>query len=98
MKKLATKDWELLKEPSLVKFGIEGCMPCYMAEETLKEIEPNFPNVNFYTNNDTDLMASLGIESMPVIYIINGESRERINAYECLDDLEEIITNKLEKE
>jgi len=97
--KLITKDIVLgLKdkpEISVVKFGIAGCMPCLMAEETINDMD--LSNVKLYTCDDVDYMAQLNIESMPVIYVYGNGKEERINAYEVLDELEDVLTEAIEK-
>ena len=82
-------------EVSVVKYGITGCMPCLMAEETINDMD--LSEVNLYTCDDVDYMAELNIESMPVIYVYGNGKEERINAYEVLDELEDVLTETIEK-
>ena len=82
-------------EVSVVKYGITGCMPCLMAEETSNDMD--LSEVNLYTCDDVDYMAELNIESMPVIYVYGNGKEERINAYEVLDELEDVLTETIEK-
>lgn len=81
--------------PTVVKYGIEGCMPCLMAEETLNDMD--LGDVQLFSCNDVDYMTTLGIESMPVIYIYGNGKEERINAYEVLDELDSIVETTLTK-
>lgn len=96
MKKIINeKEFNALKDKSsisIVKFGQEGCMPCLIAGETLAELEKQFPQIYFYECEDIDLMQKLGITNLPVIYIITLDKQTKIDAYNCLDDLEETIT------
>lgn len=81
---------------SVVKYGITGCMPCLMAEETMADMD--LSEVNVYSCDDVDYMTSeLGIESMPVIYVYGKGKSERINAFEVLDELEDVLTETIEK-
>lgn len=98
MKSIEKEDILLLKdkpEVSLVKYGIIGCMPCKMAEDTINDMD--MTGVNLYSNDDTDFMTELGIESMPVIYVYGNGKEERINASEVLDELEDVLTETIEK-
>lgn len=99
MKKITKeKILELKDKPSVtvVKYGITGCMPCLMAEETLADMD--LSNVDVYSCDDVDYMTSeLGIESMPVIYVYGKGKSERINAFEVLDELEDVLTETIEK-
>lgn len=96
MQKISKEEVLKLKdkpEVSVVKFGITGCMPCAMAEETLNEMGL----ANVYSCDDTDYMSELNIESMPVIFVYGNGKEARIDAYEVLDELEDVLVEVMDE-
>ena len=80
-------------ELAIIKFGLPSCMPCKMSEKVLEEMEEKYDELKVYFCENIDLMSSLNITNIPVLYLVSDNDAERLNAYECLDELEEILTN-----
>lgn len=104
MKKINNlEEFELLKKNSkinIIKFGQEGCMPCSMVGEIFEKLDNDkdnllFSNVEFYECENVDLMKNMDISNLPVVYIINNKFEERIEAYSCIDELEEKLSEAI---
>ena len=68
--KEVTKLEEIGKTNSLVKIGTGFCGPCKLVEENLKQLESDYPGIEFYlvdAEEAEDLVEELGIRNVPTL-------------------------------
>lgn len=93
--KNATKLEEIGKTNSLVKIGTGFCGPCKLVEENLKQLEPEYPGIEFYlvdAEEAEDLVGELGIRNVPTLIRFRGgvEEARRIGMA-TIEQIKELI-------
>ncbi len=93
--KEVTKLEEIGKTNSLVKIGTGFCGPCKLVEENLKQLEPEYPGIEFYlvdAEEAEDLVAELGIRNVPTLIRFRGgvEEARRIGMA-TIEQIKELI-------
>ena len=67
-------EWSFKGEkPAIIDFYADWCAPCKMVAPILEELSTEFPGVDFYkvnTENEQELAAVFGIQSIPSILFI----------------------------
>jgi len=90
-----TKLEEIGKTNSLVKIGTGFCGPCKLVEENLKQLEPEYPGIEFYlvdAEEAEDLVEELGIRNVPTLIRFRGgvEEARRIGMA-TIEQIKELI-------
>ena len=93
--KEVTKLEEIGKTSSLVKIGTGFCGPCKLVEENLKQLEPEYPGIEFYlvdAEEAEDLVTELGIRNVPTLIRFRGgvEEARRIGMA-TIEQIKELI-------
>ena len=93
--KEVTKLEEIGKANSLVKIGTGFCGPCKLVEENLKQLEPEYPGIEFYlvdAEEAEDLVTELGIRNVPTLIRFRGgvEEARRIGMA-TIEQIKELI-------
>lgn len=86
---------EIGKTNSLVKIGTGFCGPCKLVEENLKQLEPEYPGIEFYlvdAEEAEDLVTELGIKNVPTLIRFRGgvEEARRIGMA-TIEQIKELI-------
>jgi len=93
--KEVTKLEEIEKTNSLVKIGTGFCGPCKLVEENLKQLEPEYPGIEFYlvdAEEAEDLVEELGIRNVPtLIHYKDGIEVGRRVGMATIEQLKEFI-------
>lgn len=76
----------------LVKFSTPWCGPCRMLAENIMTVEPEVPEVKFYSVNvdeaDEDFVNEFNIRNIPVLLVYeNGALKERKTGLVAVDEL-----------
>lgn len=87
---------------SIIKFSAEWCGPCKVIATTITEIEPQFPNVNFYEINieeiESEILDQYKVRNIPLIlFFKEGLITDRIIGSYPKEDLIKKINENLKK-
>lgn len=101
MKIINTEEYnELIKNGTvLVDFFAEWCGPCKMLGPVLEEVSEQYPDIDFVKVNvddNMDLAESLGIMSIPTVYLFkDGTPVAKMNGYRDKGGVEAFIEDAL---
>lgn len=85
----------------IIKYGQDFCIPCEMAENNLKVLETDYPNIKFYSTKNVDEAVEKGYKALPVLVLSqNGNVKELSDNTVLMnqESLKEWIDNNMEGE